>query len=301
MMPASVTYAREKKGAFEQETQITKTDRIMDFLERSNPEKAEELRNLKEQDSEAFEKEIEQIAAKMREKMGQKRKGQGQDRRKMDNDAVTRPSDKGDWQQPRKTKKPDDRNELQDRPMPHEPGIGRGRSERGRESYNEVMRKRNDQFMEWLTDNFPEKAQEFQAAAEANPERSFRDMMPTMMKYRGIFETEKKNPELAELMKKDLELNQERTEILEQLKNSENEEDTQELTKELKDVVAARFDLILEKRHMKFEELNERLEKLTEELEKQQEELEELSNERDEQIDERLEQLLEEKGKSVWD
>jgi hypothetical protein len=238
----------------------------------------------------------------MREKMSNPRQ-------ENDTDAVTRASDKGDWQQPRRGRMQKDeesenrRGETdRQRPMPsHEPQMGRERSERGRDSYMEIMKRRNEEFSLWLSENFPEQAEKFEQAVDANPERGFRDMMPVMMKYRDIFETEKKNPELAALMKKDIELQQRRDEVVEQIRTTQGKAENEELKKHLVDIVAARFDLIMEKRQMRFEELRQRLEALEKEIAKQQEDLTILNDQRDAQIDKRVDELLEQDHAIKWE
>ena len=215
--------------------------------------------------------------------------------------ATTGASDNANWQENDRPKPPE-RFYKQMPPSPRNFEIaGRDRSERFRDSYRDIMRKRNDEFIDWLRDNFPVEAERFDIAAEANPEESFRDLMPLMMKYREIFVTEKKNPELAELMKKDMQLHERRNEILTALQNTDNEQERQKLETEIKDIVAARFDLILEKRKMRFEELQRRLEELSKEIERQKIELSELDSRRDEQIQSRIEELLSADKKMKWD
>ena len=215
--------------------------------------------------------------------------------------ATARATNNADWQQNEQEPNTPKLHKQMPPPPYDAETAGRDRSERFRNSYRDIMRRRNDEFLEWLKESFPLEAEKFDIAAEKSPETSFRDIMPLMMKYREIFETEKKNPELAELMKNDMELLERRNDILATLKNTDDEQRRQSLESEIRDIVAARFDLILEKRKMRFEELQRRLEELSKEIERQKSELSELDNQRDEQIQNRIEQLLSNNSGIQWD
>jgi hypothetical protein len=315
ILPSVSSFAQQEDdydqiNIFEEDVKEKRVEKLLVFLEKSNPQKARQLQELRREDPERFDVEIEEFMESMREKMRSQRM-------KPQTDAVTRATDQGDWQQPRKTQSPgDDDESKQRRPgrhtnrnapdeeimPPREPGqmgMGRGRKS-GQDSYKEVMRKRNEQFIEWLGENFPSEAEKLQQATEADPETAFRYIMPVMMKYRDIFETEKKNPELASLMKKDIELKDMRDRLVEQIHSTPADE-TEQLREQLSDVVAARFELILDKRRMRFEELAQRLEQLENEIARQKQDLRVLEEQRQEQIDNRLQELLAEDRKIRWD
>jgi tRNA/tmRNA/rRNA uracil-C5-methylase (TrmA/RlmC/RlmD family) len=214
--------------------------------------------------------------------------------------AVTRATDEGDWQ--RQTRKqPEESQADKDYPPPYAQQAFRGRPEGFRDSYRDIMRRRNDEFIEWLRENFPSEAEKFDIAAGKDPDMAFRDLMPVVMKYRDIFEAEKKNPELATLMKNDIELHERRNEVLQVLKATEDEAEKDKLQAELEQIIAARFDLILEKRRLRCQELRDRLKQLAEEIEKQEADIEELNSQRDEQIEKRIEQLISSQDKALWD
>ncbi len=284
----------EERSIFDEDVREGMHEKMLEMIERGNPERANQLRELRSTSPEQFETEMAEIGKKMQGKFADARK------RSKEPDAVTRATDKGDWKQapPR------------DEPMRPETPAHKGKDgtfaepRRGgpaRDSYMEIMRKRNEEFLEWLKVNYPHQASEFEKANEANPERAFRDLMPVMMRYRGIFETEKKNPELASLMKKDIDLVDRQEEILRAIKSTEDGKGNEALTAELMTVVAARFDLILKKRQMRFDELKERLTQLENEIRKQEADLEELSKQRDEQTQKRVAELLADDTQIKWD
>lgn len=287
--------AEEERNIFDEDVKEEMQEKILEFVDRTNPEKGRQLHELRETNPEQFEKEIQETAKKMREKLGEAHK------RNKEPDAVTRATEKGEW-------KPAEPGDEMPRPEPQGARKGKeggfGDAKRGgpaRDSYMEIMRKRNEEFVEWLKVNYPEQAAEFEKATQVNPERAFRDLMPAMMKYRDIFETEKKNPELASLMKKDVDLLERQTEILAAAKNAQDQKAKDEITTELTTITEARFDLILKKRQMKFDELKERLAQLEKEINKQEADLEELSKQREVQIQKRVEELLSSDKEIKWD
>ncbi|MFI4912589.1 MAG: hypothetical protein ACIAQZ_13060 [Sedimentisphaeraceae bacterium JB056] len=296
-LQAEQTETAELRNIFAEDARDKQNEKMIQFLERANPERAKELKMLKQENPDQFYKEMDALAERMREKLEKFKK-------EKENDAVTRASDNGDWQQPRRPRKDNQQEAGQQPKSPPPPEFHMqrdGRQGKGRNSYMEVMKKRNEEFLEWLNENFPEQAEKLSLATEANPERAFRDMMPTVMMYRDIFETEKKNPELAALMKQDVELKQRRNEVVERLSITEGKEEREELAAHLEDIVAARFDLILEKRQMRFDELRQRLAELEEQIAKQQSDLQELSKQRDAQIKKRVDELMAEKEQMIWE
>ncbi|AQQ10424.1 hypothetical protein L21SP3_02256 [Sedimentisphaera cyanobacteriorum] len=177
----------------------------------------------------------------------------------------------------------------------HRHGEGRFEpGERFRAKFKERFAKRNDEFIEWLEENFPEEAEKMKKAFEADPNSAFKNTAYIRSKYRRIFETEKRNPEMAELMKNDLELKQRREQITEQLRYCENEQEMKELEDELRDIVSMRLNVILEKRRLKLEDLQKKLQQIEKEINKQQKDLEALDDQRDSLIKNRLEELIEE-------
>jgi len=277
----------EERNIFDEDVMEVKNQKILELIDRTNPEKGRQLHELLENNPEEFQKEINEIGEKMRERFNEGRK------KGKEPDAVTRATDKGNWQPP---KGPED-----DEQPPKKGGKASEGRRPARESFMEVMRKRNEEFVDWLKVNYPEQAEEFEKANEANPERAFRDLMPVMMKYRDIFETEKKNPELASLMKMDVDLLERRAEIIAAIQKAEDQKSKDKLSEELKTVVEARFDLILKKRQMRFDELKERLTQLQAEIKKQEADLDTLSAQRDTQVQKRVEELLTEDKEIKWD
>ena len=114
-------------------------------------------------------------------------------------------------------------------------------------------------------------------------------------------ETDQTNPALAEVLKKDLALKQKRNDLLEQIKGTTDEAKKKELTNQLKTVVGDSFDLIVQKKQLKYEELKQKLEELQQNVKKSQSELESIKSKKTEQVEQRLKELLSQSEKIDWD
>jgi hypothetical protein len=157
------------------------------------------------------------------------------------------------------------------------------------------------EFITWLEKNEPEKAKELAALKEKDPQAYARRLSIEMRKYRQIMEIEASNPALAQVMKKDMELKQQMNELLEKIKGTTDEKQKQELTAQLKDVVSQRFDVIVQKKQLRYEELKKKLEQLQQNLNKSQTDLEKFKTEKDEQIQMHLDSLLNQAEQFDWD
>lgn len=248
------------------EPEVVAADKMLKFLEKTNPDEADRLRKLRDTDEKQFYEQIHDIGRSMREKYSDMR-----------------------------------RRRMAEPPHGSGRGFGQDFQERSRDSYMEAVRRRNEEFMDWLGENYPDKANQIEENFDSNPERAFRDLMPIIAKYRDIFETEKKNPELAAQMKKDIDLRDRRDQILERIAAGADEAEQKDLTVELKQVVEARFDLILYQKQIRFEELRKRLEQLEKEIARQEAALIQLSSQRQEQIQKRVQELLDRDLQLSWD
>jgi hypothetical protein len=171
----------------------------------------------------------------------------------------------------------------------------------GREKIREHMQARENELMAWLQKNEPAKAKELAALKEKDPSAYTRRMMFEMKNYRQIIETEQTNPALAEVLKKDLALKQKRNELLDQIKGTTDEAKKKELTGQLKTVLGEQFDLIVQKKQLKYEELKKKLEELQQNVKKSQAEFESIKSKKAEQVDQHLKDLLSNSEKIDWD
>lgn len=225
--------AKWEQGRFELTEE--RIERIMNRLAEADPEKAEELKQLREKDLKKFKAELREA---MRQQFG-KRFGKRMER-------GIGPSGE----------------------MP--PGHGRpelpGMEQRERA---ERMHRRHAEYLKWLEKSYPEEAEKLAELRETKPGLHMRRMALTLKKYRRIFEAEEENPELAKVLKEDLVLKQQRDELLEEIKTA-GEDERGELVEELEKVISRRFDLIVERKQIEYEQLLEKLERLKKEVEQKE-------------------------------
>jgi hypothetical protein len=174
-------------------------------------------------------------------------------------------------------------------------GPGGGRGER-----MQRMQRKHEKYLDWLKENYPQEAQELEKVRQENPELYMRRLMHSGRKYGRIAEAAKDNPELAAVLKEDLELKDERDEIVQKLRSAEGEE-TEALTAELKEIVSKRFDLIVKRKQLQHKQLLEKLEKLKKQVEESEAEAEKWEATKDEKVESRLKELIERSEKFRWD
>lgn len=261
---------------------------LIQRLEQVDPQRAEQLRKLRQEDPDRFQEEIrKEFQGKMQQG---RRMGPG-------------------------------RPHHQDSPGPMRPGPGfrgpggpgsglggphqgrpdslhDGRGMRGR--WQEQLHKKHEEFIQWLTENYPEKAAAISELQEKEPQAYIMKVAELRKKYEPIIQAGKHNPRLAEVLKKDLELQHRRDEIRRQLRYAKDEE-RQSLLNELKTVIARRFDLILEKKQIQYEQLEKRLAKLQKELEKKKTELQKLQGTKEKAVEDRVKDLTNQSEKVEWD
>lgn len=258
--------------------------RILARMAESNPEKAKDLKQLWRKDPEKFRVELrksmrEQFAGRrQREQRGQRASQEfRQQREKMSFKGRGAAGMRGGR-----------RGEL---------GImGRGRIGRG-------MRMREVEHLEWLEKNFPEKAKELAELREKNPELYMRRMALSLRKYGRIAEAERENPELAKILRENLELNNERNELLRKIKAAKNDSKKEKLVRGLKEIISTKFDLLVRRKQIAYEQLLKRLERLRKELKESKGEVEKWKNTKfkNEKLEERLEELLSGNKKFRWE
>jgi len=162
------------------------------------------------------------------------------------------------------------------------------------------IQQRENELLTWLGQNDPNKANELKALKEKDQRAYNRRMMFEMKNYWGIMEAQQSNPALAEVLKKDMTLKQKRNELLEQIKSSKDQAKKADLTQQLKDVLGQRFDLIVQKKQLRYEDLKKRLEELQQDVKKSQAELETIKDKKEQQVQQHLEQLLNRSEEIDW-
>lgn len=155
-------------------------------------------------------------------------------------------------------------------------------------------------FVAWLQKNFEEEAKNLQAIKENCPDTYERHLALSRQQYNRIMETERKNPELAEVMKQDVRLTKQRGVLLAKISKAKDSE-RKKLIAELKKIVDARFDIIVKKKQLRYENLEKRIDWLSKKIEENKIETQKLIEKKEEKTKERLAELLSEAEKMNWD
>ncbi|MHC4456232.1 MAG: hypothetical protein ACYS0I_03905 [Planctomycetota bacterium] len=175
-------------------------EHVMERLREAMPERAEELEKLREKDPEQFKAELREI---MREHFAERFR-EGRER-----------GERG--------------------------GLHEGRRDRERDMVREhmdEMRERFVELLEWLEKNYPEKAAELAELKEKEPELYRRQLWLSWRQYRRIAEAERENPQLAEVLKQDLELKKKREKTLSKIEDA-SEDEKKELVADLEEIVSS--------------------------------------------------------------
>lgn len=171
------------------------------------------------------------------------------------------------------------------------------RSWQGR--WQEHVKKRHEAFLEWLKKNYPIEAQRLTKLAEKDAEKYTKETAALRKRYEPVMRAEKRDPELAAVLKEDIELQNHRQKLLREIRKADKKE-KDELVKQLEEIVNRRFDLIVIKKQLRYKELRKRLKKMQEDLTKRQAELQQLQQSKKKTTEQRLEELLGKTERIDW-
>lgn len=177
--------------------------------------------------------------------------------------------------------------------------------EHGREEFGKIIRERIDKwrkqrredFLKWLDKNFHRQAEELKKLQD--PDLYLKKYEIIRRKYWPIYEAERRNPELGEILKEKLRLTERQDRLLRGIKTAKEENKKKDLINKLKEVVSSRFDLFVREKQIAYKRLRERLEELRKRVEESQAEIDKLMNPKTKKqnIDKRVDDLLKQKGK----
>jgi hypothetical protein len=278
-----------------------RTEHIMAQLAKTDPNKAEQLKQLQQEDPEKFKAELkkvmrEQFGKKFKEHMGKRPEPFGLGG--MPGSACNVPSP------------------VMPSPngMPMLPEIGMQRHGEpfgpGHIMPEMGMNWRYDKYLDWLKENYPDVAKQLEEARkhaeqngnDANRWREYwKQFGLSLKKYGRIAEAARENPRLAEVLKKDLELRLQQDKLLGEIEAA-NDKDKDELIKDLKEVINNRFDVIVERKQIEYEQLLEKLERLKNDVEQRKAKMEKWKDTKfkEESVKARLEELLGKSDKFTW-
>lgn len=244
-----------------------KIGRIMKRLAETDPNKAEQLKQLQQKDPEKFKAELREV---MREQFG-KRTGKHMEKQ-------MEPSGPGG--------------------VPPETGTQEhGRSfGRGRMPPEMDMQWKYDKYLDWLKENYADEAEKLAELNKKDPNLYWKQLGLSLKKYGRIAEAARENPRLAEVLKKDLALRQQQDKLLGEIATA-GDKDKEGLVNDLKEVINNRFDVIIERKQIEYEQLLEKLERLKSEVGERKAKMEKWKDAKfkDDSVKARIEELL---GKS---
>jgi hypothetical protein len=178
--------------------------------------------------------------------------------------------------------------------------------EHGGDEFGKIVMERIDkwrkdqreEFLKWLDKNFHRQAEELNRLKN-NPELYLKKYDIIRGKYWRIFQEERRNPELGEVLKEKLRLAGWRDRLLREIRGEKNEKKKKELVNKLRDAVGRRFDLIVREKQIAYKWLRDRLKELQKRVEESQAEIDKLKNPntKKQNIDKRVDDLLKGKGK----
>ncbi len=168
------------------------------------------------------------------------------------------------------------------------------------ENIRQKMKDTHDDYIRWLEKSDPNKAQDFKKLRISDPQMYMRRVGTEMRKYSDIIRAEKFDPNFAKVLKREMQLKAQRDELLREIRAASGK-DREELKKELQNVVSEHFDILLEKKQMRYNRLKERLAELEKDLQRDEKKLEEWRTDKQTLVENRLEMLLESGDKFEWD
>lgn len=134
-------------------------------------------------------------------------------------------------------------------------------------------KKWREEFLEWLGKAVPKEAQELNNLKDTDPDLYTKKYDLVRRKYQRIYDEQRRNPELAEVLMAEIELDERQEVLLKKIKDTKNEKEKNKLMAQLEEIVSNKYDLIIRKKIIAYEFLLKRVEELQKELSKSSEEL----------------------------
>ncbi|KPK41941.1 MAG: hypothetical protein AMJ65_08450 [Phycisphaerae bacterium SG8_4] len=171
-----------------------------------------------------------------------------------------------------------------------------------RERYERFRQQRRVDFLDWLEKNYRRDARELARLKGRDPDLYEKKYGAMREKYDPIREAERRNPELAVILKEDLRLQERRDELTAKIKTTKKEDEKKKLIAELQDVLDDRYDLIVERKVIAYARLIKRLEELQNWIKKSRAEIAEARKDevKAENVRQRMKTLLEGKRPFSW-
>ena len=283
-------------------------DRIMARLSEQEPEKAKELEKLRSEDKAKF---MEQLSQLFRERMGERmRPRRGEFGEEEQPGGGGRPGFQGGYggfgmqgTGPNEVEMQNFMNMLRDRQGRMEgPGPGQGPQPDMRRRFG-WMADKVEEFSKWLKEDYPEDANRLDELQKKNPGLYQQESRRIAAKLWPIWEASRDNPELAKILKEQIELNDTEERILRRLRRPDNEQEKEELIGQLKKLLDRKYDLIVARKKIAYDRLRKRLEDLQKQVVESQANVEkwEKLEFKQQQVEARLKELVGTNKTFDWD
>lgn len=249
---------------------------ILERLKSKDPEKARELMDLKAKDPAKFKEEVGKVMHEyMQDRFAERREMMGK------NGMPGMPGVPGKPGAPAAPEMPG---------MPQMPRMG-------------FERQNVDEYLNWLKKNYPEEGARLAELKEKNPELFNKQLELSARKYGRIARAARDNPELASVLKQEMELKHQREELVKQIAVAKDDGQKKQLIEQLSTVVGNRFDLILKRKQIEYQELQRRLERLKTEIEINQAKIDKWKNPqfKQESVKKHVDELLKGTEEFKWD
>jgi hypothetical protein len=175
-----------------------------------------------------------------------------------------------------------------------------GQLAKGRGEIRERLAERHDEYIKWLEKSYPDEAKSLAQIKETNSDLYLKRLKESFDKYGRLAHAEKTNPEMAKLLKEDIEIKSQEQKLLVQIRATTDENQKKKLTAELQTLVGKRFDVIVSQKQLRYQELNKRIEEMKKDVQKQQADLDKLKGKKDEEVKKRLESLINKTEEINW-
>ncbi len=182
--------------------------------------------------------------------------------------------------------------------------------EYGKEEFSKVVKERIDQyrqrrreeFVKWLEKEYSREAKEL-AKLKAKDASVYNKKYELLRKKYGyIHDAWRGNAELGKVLKQDLSLKNRRDDLLAKCKKEKDATKKKALEKQLREVIADRFNLIVRRKQIILDELQKKIKEVQEQINEQKNEIREWRNSkfRGGAIDGRMKELMEGLAKFKW-
>ena len=158
------------------------------------------------------------------------------------------------------------------------------------------------EFLEWLGKGLPKVARDLDKLKDKDTDLYSQKYEYVKEKYRRIFDESKRNPELAEVLMAELELDERQGVLVKKIKTTKSEKEKKKLMSQLEEVVGNKYDLIIRKKQIAYEYLLKRLNELQKELNENRDEIDKWKDEniKIQNVKERIKELIEKSRKFRW-